>query len=278
MTSEDGAHLKSSWVIHLPHASTIIPAAVRPELLLSDQDLALEVLRMTDHLTDELVAAALSTAQRVCFPVSRLVLDPERFPIDADEPMSRVGMGVIYERTSHGTLLRLPPTSAVRQKHLETYYAPHHAALEASVASALKQYGWCAILDMHSFPSRPLPYELDQASDRPDICIGTDEFHTPALLADEFVRRFSAEALAVVRNRPFGGTIVPMRYFRNDRRVMSIMIEVNRRLYLDEATGKVGERFGHVQSMLARVLEAVVELPTAIMMSANASTINPNSS
>ena len=89
MTSEDGAHLRSSWVIHLPHASTIIPAAVRPELLLSDQDLTLEVLRMTDHLTDELVATALSTAQRVCFPVSRLVLDPERFPIDADEPMSQ---------------------------------------------------------------------------------------------------------------------------------------------------------------------------------------------
>ena len=61
-----------------------------------------------------------------------------------------------------------------------------------------------------------------------------------------------------------------MRYFRNDRRVLSIMIEVNRRLYLDETTGKAGERFGDVQSMLARVLQAVVELPTAIMMTANA--------
>ena len=30
------------------------------------------------------------------------------------------------------------------------------------------------------------------------------------------------------------------------------MIDVNRRLYLDEVTGKAGERFGHVQSMLAR--------------------------
>jgi N-formylglutamate amidohydrolase len=226
---------------------------------------------MTDHLTDELVAAALPTAQRVCFPVSRLVLDPERFPIDADEPMSRVGMGVIYERTSHGALLRFPPPPAVRQRRLESYYALHHAALEASIAATLERYGCCAILDMHSFPSRPLPYELDQASDRPDICIGTDEFHTPARLAEEFVRRFSGEALAVVRNRPFSGTMVPMRYFRNDRRVMSIMVEVNRGLYLDEATGKAGKRFGQVQSMLASVLEAVIELPTAIMATANAS-------
>jgi len=268
VTSEYGAHLRSSWAVHLPHASTIIPAAVRPELLLSDQDLALEVLRMTDHLTDELVATTLCTAQRVCFPVSRLVVDPERFPMDTDEPMSRVGMGVIYERTSHGGLLRLPPPPAVRDRLLETYYIPHHTALEKAVATALERYGCCTILDMHSFPSRPLPYELDQARDRPDICTGTDAFHTPASLADGFVGRFSEEALAVARNRPFSGTIVPMRYFRNDPRVMSIMIEVNRRLYLDEATGKAGERFAYVQSMLAKVLEALVDLPIGIATTA----------
>jgi N-formylglutamate deformylase len=50
-----------------------------------------------------------------------------------------------------------------------------------------------------------------------------------------------------------------MRYFRKDRRVMSIMIEVNRGLYLNEATGEAGERFEHVQSMLARVLNAIAE-------------------
>ena len=75
---------EASWVIHLPHASKTIPAIVRPELLLSDQELALEVLMMTDHLTDELVGTTLSTAQRVHFPISRLVVDPERFLNDAD--------------------------------------------------------------------------------------------------------------------------------------------------------------------------------------------------
>jgi len=243
---------------------------VRPELLLSDEELTLEVLRVTDHLTDELVSTALSAAQRVRFPVSRLVVDPERFPEDADEPMSRVGMGVIYERTSFGRMLRKPPTPPVRQRLLETYYIPHHKVLEAAVTTALQQQGRCTVLDMHSFPSRPLPYELDQDPDRPDICIGTDAFHTPTLLPDGFVRRFSEEALTIARNRPFSGTIVPMRYFRNDRRVMSIMIEVNRRLYLDEMTGKAGERFAYVRSMLAKVLEALVDLPMGIAATARA--------
>ena len=37
------------------------------------------------------------------FPVSRLVVDPERFIAD---PMECVGMGVVYTRTSNGEVLR----------------------------------------------------------------------------------------------------------------------------------------------------------------------------
>lgn len=251
----------TSWVIHLPHASTDIPPSVRSELLLSDEDLAVELLRMTDHLTDQLVAAALLVARRVRFPISRLVVDPERFTNDADEPMSRVGMGVIYERTSHGRLLRHPPTPSGRRHLLETYYVPHHAALETAVAAGLERYDRCTILDMHSFPSRPLPYELDQGRDRPDVCIGTDEFHTPSALTDEIVRRFSAEGLSIAVNRPFGGAMVPARYLHKDRRVASIMLEVNRRLYLDEATGQKNKHFGWTQNVLAKVLNTMMSKP-----------------
>lgn len=211
------------------------------------------------------MANALPAAQRVIFPISRLVVDPERFPDDADEPMSRVGMGVIYERTSYGLLLRHPPTPSARQHLLATYYVPHHAALDAAVMTALKRQGHCTILDMHSFPSRTLPYEVDQSPDRPDICVGTDEFHTPERLTDEFVRHFSAERLSVAINRPFSGALVPMRYFREDRHVVSIMVEVNRRLYLEESTGKAGEHFSRMQSLLAKVLEALAAIPAALV-------------
>jgi hypothetical protein len=43
-------------VLHLPHASTVIPADERASIHLSDDGLALELLRMTDHYTDELFA------------------------------------------------------------------------------------------------------------------------------------------------------------------------------------------------------------------------------
>ena len=136
-------------------------------------------------------------------------------------------MGVIYERTSHGLLLRHPPTPSERQNLLTTYYVPHHAALESAVATAVDLHGCCTILDVHSFPSRPLPY-IDQAQDRPDICVGTNSFHTPQSLATQLVEGFSRDGFSVAVNRPFAGALTPLRYFSNDQRVKSIMVEVNR--------------------------------------------------
>ncbi len=219
---------------------------------------------MTDHLTDELVAPALPSAHRVRFPVSRLIVDPERFPDDKDEPMSGVGMGVIYEKASHGATLRAAPAPAARQRLMQAYYFPHHAALDAAVSASIERHGCCAVLDMHSFPSQALPYELDQSGDRPDACIGTDPFHTPDELVDGLARGFSAAGLSVAIDRPFSGALVPARHYRKDRRVLSVMVEMNRRLYLDETTGKAAEQFFRIQRVLAGVLGDLAPLPVAL--------------
>jgi N-formylglutamate deformylase len=89
------------------HASRTIPSDVRGSLLVADDELERELVRMMDAYTDELFAFA--EARAVVFPTSRLVVDPERFEHDEDEPMSARGMDVIYTRTSHGEVLRHPP-------------------------------------------------------------------------------------------------------------------------------------------------------------------------
>ena len=81
---------RSGLVLHIPHSSTHIPASMRPTLLLSDAELQQELLRITDAYTDELFQC--EGAVTVRHPVSRLVLDPERFEEDSEEVMSRFGM------------------------------------------------------------------------------------------------------------------------------------------------------------------------------------------
>lgn len=127
---------------------------------------------------------------RAGFPVSRLVVDPERFSDDHREPMAAKGMGVIYTRTSDGRPLRKALSDHERADLLATYYRPHHGALTADLESALAAKGRCLIVDCHSFSSRPLPHEPDQSPDRPEICIGTDEYHTPRWLSDMILSLF----------------------------------------------------------------------------------------
>lgn len=241
-------------VVHVPHASLAIPDDVAATLLLRGDALARELLAMTDRYTDELFAFAAPEAARVVFPVSRLVVDPERFERDADEPMAARGMGAVYERTSDGRALREPPSPAARAGLLGRFYRPHHAALEAAVAAALDAHGRCLVLDAHSFPSAPLPYEDDQDPARPDVCIGTDAFHTPARLRDEAVAAFRSEGLVVAVDRPFAGALVPAAHFRREPRVAALMIELNRRLYMHEATGARSADFDAIAHVLRRAI------------------------
>ena len=226
------------WVVlHIPHDSTAIPDQVRRQFFLHDHELALELRRMTDHCTHALFAEPPGAATVIRAPVSRLVVDVERFAEDDQEPMAARGMGAVYEVTSHLMPLRRQLSEVERAELMRDWYRPHHERLETAVNDCIARYGRCLVLDGHSFPGTPLPYELaDPADKRPDICIGTDSFHTPKRLEQNFVDAFVRSGWSVALNDPFGGAIVPASSYHRDLRVMSVMVEVNRDLYLDPET------------------------------------------
>ena len=108
-------------ILHLPHASTLIPEDLKNDFLLSDQDLQEELNRITDHATDQIFQQAFPKANAIVFPVSILVVDPERFSDDSQEPMSQVGIGVTYTRGSLRQPLGNPPTQSKPQELLKRY-------------------------------------------------------------------------------------------------------------------------------------------------------------
>jgi len=235
-------------ILHIPHASTVLPSEV--EFLLGQEALAYEVDAMTDHHTDRLFD--LPGAHRCVFPVSRLVVDPERF---IDDPMESVGMGVVYIRTAEGEALR-DISDMDRSALIDTYYHPHHKKLTRIVDSCLEQHDQCLIIDCHSFPAQPLPYESDR--NRPDICIGTDTYHTSTELKDYLSAAFKALGYDVAIDSPFSGTIVPLKHYHKDQRVESVMIEVNRSLYASP------RGFKHVQSDLSHAISQAAYLRQAL--------------
>ena len=243
-------------VLHLPHDSTVIPDDLRHTLLPDDFALHQELMAMTDHHTVDLFSGV-GEAHTVVFPVSRLVVDPERFLDDASERMAQRGMGVIYTTCSTGAPLRHPPTAAERDALLARFYHPHHARLTSAVSEALAVHGYCLLLDCHSFPANSCAHKLYHVDVRPNICLGTDAYHTPTWLTDAAREAFEVEGHRVAIDAPYAGTIVPVTHLGSEPRVLSLMIEVNRGLYVNETTGMRLETFARHRSAIARAVRRI---------------------
>lgn len=178
----------SPWILHVPHSSTRIPAPVRERILLDNDALDAELRAMTDAYTDLLgrrISERIPNRRSWSFVnrLSRLVVDPERFP-DEREVMNSVGMGAVYTRTSSGTRLRAE-SHAHRARLIATLFEPNSRALAELVDDRLAATGRAVILDLHSFPREPLPYELYPHHKRPVICLGANDRHAPTALLDD---------------------------------------------------------------------------------------------
>lgn len=240
-------------ILHIPHASTHIPEEYLKHFFVTSEELNEEILKMTDHYTDHLFEFGATAQKTLKFPVSRLLVDPERFVFDSEEVMSKVGMGCIYEKTHNGKPLK--HASKIRDELINRYYQPHHERFTNMVDECLKLNSKCLIVDCHSFPKRPLPYELHQEPERAEICIGTDSFHTPQELTEYFVSAFSDFGFSVSVDKPFSGSIVPNKFYRKNKSVHSIMIEIRRDLYMDESTGEQNFRFADMRSKMTEVID-----------------------
>ena len=146
--------MKNSTLLHIPHASTVIPgnylASFRQAILPH------EIEVMTDWFCDELFDCG---RDRIVFPISRLVCDVERFRDDKQEIMADIGMGVTYRCTSTLEHLR-SITEDEKGEILSQYYDSHHEKFERAVEKKLRTFGYCLIIDCHSFYPTALPYEL----------------------------------------------------------------------------------------------------------------------
>ncbi len=245
-----------SVLLHIPHAATEIPAPWDKTFLLSRTDMDAENLRLADLHTDDLYH--LENAERAVFPISRFLVDPERFRDDADEPMAARGMGALYTVTTDLKPLRPPPCAEERETLLTTYYDPHHDRLNRWADTVLSRQETGLLVDCHSYPSSALPYELETVPrPRPEICIGTDPFHTPLSLQERIVTAFRNRGYEVGLNTPFAGTLVPGKHYGKSPSIMAFMIEVRRDLYMNEKTGRKTRRFDVIRHDITSCLRDV---------------------
>jgi N-formylglutamate deformylase len=173
----------------------------------------------------------------------------------------RLGKGLVWRRTDEGLDLydRKLTAQEVRQR-IERCWKPYHAAVAEAIEAAHARHGYSIHLNCHSMPAVSGPYSTDfPGLVHADFVIGDRDGTTasPALSQQlcEWLRGFGYD---VAYNHPYKGVELVRRYGAPARQRHSIQVEVNRKLYMDEATLQLHAGFealrGHLREVVQRLL------------------------
>jgi len=221
---------ESTLIFHIPHAKTKMPEEFKSDFV-SAELMENEIKLLTDFATDKIFT--IGSTSKVIFPYSRVFCDVERLD-DENEVMFEYGRGFYYTKTDNGELLRenLNGNKAVIYRD---FYMKHHEKLTNLVDKKLEDNCFALIVDCHSFTDIPFKSDMEKTGERPDFCIGTDEYHTPKWLVDRVYAFLTNQGYSVKINFPYVGTIVPLKHYQTKNNVYSVMIEINRNLYMDNS-------------------------------------------
>lgn len=221
---------------------------------MDNESLDKEILKLTDWYTDDLFYS--EDDEMIKAEFSRIFCDPERFADDQQEVMAQFGMGVLYVKSDDGEIIR-NVTFELRERILTEYYWKHHQRLSKAVNNQLEQFGTALILDCHSFPGNPLNRDLDKTPNRPDFNLGTDAFHTPKHLIDTSIAFFEKTGFTLGIDWPYQGSIVPLEHYNQNKNVQTIMLEINRALYLKEPNKEKTEKYMEIKEATARFIKTI---------------------
>jgi N-formylglutamate amidohydrolase len=249
-------------LVEVPHAGLAIPDPVRQEVAVP---LAV-VLRDSDIYVDKLYAESPSVgASLLVAGVSRYVVDLNRAPDDVDpqtvpdhpDPRGVQPRGVVWRVTTDGRpALREPLTYAALEARLRRFHTPYHEALQRELERKRERFGHAILLAAHSMPSAS---RGGTGAPRADVVPGTRGRTTAdARVIDLVDRHFREAGLTVRHDDPYRGGWSTSHYGRPAERWHAIQVELNRALYVDEATGR--PRDGAFEAVSMLVIELVRKL------------------
>jgi len=263
-------------VLASPHSGRIYPASFLAQSALDP----LALRRSEDSFVDELFAAAPAKGApllKALFPrafidVNRdaYELDPSMFEgalpafVMTDTPRVAAGLGTIARQVASGAeIYRRKLTFAEAERRIANLYRPYHRALRGLIEDTRARFpkSGCILLDCHSMPSIGGPGESDSGSERVDFVLGDCFGRTCApAVTDAVERKLQDLGYCVVRNMPYAGGFTTRHYGAPEKHVHALQIEINRRLYMTEATHEKHDGFARLQQEMAGVLDSLAEL------------------
>lgn len=220
-----------------------------------------------DALVDRLIAAGADRgAVLVLGRAGRAYVDLNRDPDDLDPLLidglegrtgsarSQAGYGVVPRLCGDGRPLydrRLSLDEA--RARIAARHAPYHRALAEEMTAARARCGEAVLVDWHSMPSRAT--QGIGGARGPDVVLGDRHGSSCAAELTRRLRRsFEALGWRVALNRPYSGGWTTQTWGRPAEGFHAVQVELNRSLYLDEATLEPGPGWARCARGVERVI------------------------
>lgn len=259
-------------VLDSPHSGALYPTDFRPACSMS----ALRVAEDTD--VDALWSFApgmgVSLLQahfpRSYIDVNRSLAEVDPTMLDGhwpdtvtDGPKVRLGKGLVWRQLDDGTPIydRLLSVQELRQR-IEHCWRPYHRLLGEAVEAAHRSHGAVVHLNCHSMPSVAQAYSTEHPWEvHADFVLGDRDATSANPALTHWIERFlNSRGYTVSVNHPYKGVEIVRRHGRPAEHRHSIQLEVNKRLYLNEATLERLPEFDRVQQTLRELLERLLTL------------------
>lgn len=251
-----------------PHSARDYPADFLARSVLN----AREVRSSEDAFVDDLFACAVDHGAPILLAgVPRAYLDLNRGPEELDpaliqgvrrsghNPRVASGLGVIPRVVANGrSIYRGKIALDEAHARIDRYWRPYHDQLQTLLDEAQRDFGEAILIDCHSMPREALENVGPPGNARPDVVLG-DRFGAAAAssVVDRIDAAFSRAGLKVARNMPFAGAYICQHYGRPSRRQHVVQVEIDRSLYMNEATVQPRADFAAFQEVLASVVAEI---------------------
>lgn len=224
-------------IFHIPHSGVDVAGYPIPQE---------QINLATDWFTDDLFEH--QNSDRVVQKHSRLIVDCERLPDDI-EPLFARGQGIVPSVDFFGNELSFE----IDKEKMMEIYNEHHSKLNAIARKILCYIPVVFVVDCHSFGSHQI---ADKEKDY-DFCFGyNDDFDSFEMLS-RMKSYLECNGYSVGINEPYSNAIVPSQFYGKSE-VKSIMIEINKRLYLSGDFQK-NENYEQAKYIISNLLDIISE-------------------
>lgn len=248
-----------------------------PDDFLRQTRLPLKSLRKSeDCFVDELFGSCVDHGApllRALVPRSYIDLNREPYELDprmfsselpgyanTGSPRVAGGLGTIPRIVSEGEdIYRGRLDFAEVRKRIEHIYIPYHRTLSALTNAVLSKAGEVLLIDCHSMPASATAHVAPASAGMVDVVLGDRFGASCAEDISAFIEtRLERHGLRVLRNKPYAGGFITQNHGAPHRGQHALQIEINRSLYMNEATLEKTRDFQNLSEVIEDVVKALL--------------------